>query len=137
MQVKVFKFDKNGRVSFTQEELEKLLNEVYNGGYWDGKRSNNYWTWTSPYYTWSNTSINSASTLTAKDTNTTVNSPNITWTTTTNSSDNTITAAMNTSTNDTCINNASYSINMDDSDNIQNLFHELAQELKNNKTVQK
>lgn len=138
MQVKVFKFDKNGRVSFTQEELEKLLNEVYNGGYWDGQRSNKYWTWTSPYYTWSNATINGASTLTAKDSNTTVNSPNITWTTTTNSSDNTVTATMNTSTNDVRINNdVSYSANMDDSVNIQNLFHELAQELKNNKATQK
>ena len=96
MQVKVFKFDKNGKVSFTQAELEKLLNEVYTGGYNDGKRANNYWTWTSPYWTWSNTTINSGSTLTAKDTNTIVNSPNITWTTTTNSTDATITASMHT-----------------------------------------
>lgn len=96
MQVKVFKFDKNGKVSFTQAELEKLLNEVYHGGYYDGQRSHNYWTWTSPYWTWSNATINSTSTLTAKDTTTTVNNPNITWTTTTNSSDNTITASMYT-----------------------------------------
>lgn len=95
MQVKVFKFDKNGKVSFTQAELEKLLNEVYRGGYDDGKRANNYWTWTSPYWTWSNTSINSANTLTAKDTNTVVNSPNITWTTNT-SSDNCTIATMHT-----------------------------------------
>lgn len=85
MQVKVFKFDKNGKVSFTQEELEKLLNEVYRGGYDDGKRSNNYWTWTSPYWTWSNSTIN---------TTTSEPNPRITWTTTTNNSDNTITVSM-------------------------------------------
>ena len=45
MQVKVFKFDSNGKISFTQKELEKLLNEVYNGGFEDGKRTNNYWWW--------------------------------------------------------------------------------------------
>lgn len=95
MQVKVFKFDKNGKVSFTQAELEKLLNEVYTGGYNDGKRANNYWTWTSPYWT-STTYSNGSTTLTAKDTNTIINNPNITWTTTTNSTDATITASMHT-----------------------------------------
>lgn len=92
MQVKVFKFDKNGKVSFTQAELEKLLNEVYRGGYNDGKYSNYYWTWTSPYYTWSNSNV----TLTGTDSTST--NPNITWTTTTNSTDNTVTAQMNTPT---------------------------------------
>ena len=113
MQVKVFKFDKNGKVSFTQAELEKLLNEVYNGGYSDGKRAGNYWTWTSPYYTWNNTYSNSTSTLTAKDTITTVPNPNITWTTTTNSTDNTITATMYTDeNNDVKINDCvSYVVN--------------------------
>lgn len=90
MQVKVFKFDKNGKVSFTQEELEKLLNEVYRGGYDDGKRVNNYWTWTSPYYTWSNTTLTGTAT-TKSDPN-----PKITWTTATNSSDCTLTASMYT-----------------------------------------
>lgn len=105
MQVKVFKFDKNGKVSFTQAELEKLLNEVYNGGYSDGKRAGNYWTWTSPYWTWSN------ATLTSNDTITT--NPNITWTTTTNSTDNTITATMHTDeSNDVKINDCvSYVVN--------------------------
>lgn len=49
MKVKVFEVEKNGKISFTKNELEKLLNEVYDSGYDDGKRSNNYWTWTSPY----------------------------------------------------------------------------------------
>lgn len=107
MQVKVFKFDKNGKVSFTQAELEKLLNEVYNGGYSDGKRAGNYWTWTSPYWTWSNSNL----TLTGTDTTTT--NPNITWSTTTNSVDNTITASMYTeNSNDVKINDSvSYVVN--------------------------
>ena len=49
MKVKVFEVEKNGKISFTKNELEKLLNEVYDSGYEDGKRSSNYWTWTSPY----------------------------------------------------------------------------------------
>lgn len=73
MQVKVFKFDKNGKINFTQAELEKLLNEVYTGGYDDGKRANNYWTWTSPYWTWSN-SNDYINTTTSNPT------PKITWT---------------------------------------------------------
>lgn len=30
MKYKIFNLDKNGRISFTKEELEKLLDEVYN-----------------------------------------------------------------------------------------------------------
>ena len=110
MQVKVFKFDRNGKVSFTQEELEKLLNEVYNGGYSDGKRAGNYWTWTSPYWTYSNATN---ATLTGSDSTTTTTKPNITWTTTNNSTDNTITATMYTDeNNDVKINDCvSYVVN--------------------------
>ena len=39
---KVFTPNANKKVEFTKEELEKLLNEVYNEGYTDGKASN--WT---------------------------------------------------------------------------------------------
>ena len=39
---KVFIPNANKKVEFTKEELEKLLNEVYNEGYTDGKASN--WT---------------------------------------------------------------------------------------------
>ena len=44
MIVKVFQTNKNGKIEFTKEELETLLNEVY----WDGYRNNSIWTWTTP-----------------------------------------------------------------------------------------
>lgn len=44
MIVKVFQKNKNGKIEFTKEELETLLNEVY----WDGYRANSTWTWTTP-----------------------------------------------------------------------------------------
>ena len=45
--VKVFEPNKNGKIEFTKEELETLLNEVWNDGY------NSYmgYTWVSPYIT--------------------------------------------------------------------------------------
>lgn len=42
--VKVFTTNQNGKIEFTKEELETLLNEVWNDGY---NRHGNYW-WTSP-----------------------------------------------------------------------------------------
>lgn len=92
--VKVFKFNKNNKIEFTQDELEKLLNEAYNAGYYDGKYSHNYWTWTSPYYTgtpsWYGTTY--------------------TTTTASNASDEcTITCGANNPTSDTvCINSSDY-----------------------------
>lgn len=50
MVVKVFEFNKNHKIEFTKEELETLLDEIYNNGYRDG--SYRHWTWTSP--TWPN-----------------------------------------------------------------------------------
>jgi hypothetical protein len=47
MKVKVFQINSNGKIEFTRAELEKLLNEVYDGGFRDGEKST--WTWTSPY----------------------------------------------------------------------------------------
>lgn len=47
MKVKVFETDKNGKIIFTKDELEKLLNEVYDSGYVDGKNST--YVWSSPY----------------------------------------------------------------------------------------
>ena len=45
MIVKVFQINKNGKIEFSREELETLLNEIY----WDGYNSaNNTWTYKTP-----------------------------------------------------------------------------------------
>lgn len=52
MKVKVFQPNSHGKIEFTHAELEKLLNEVYDGGFRDGEaaqREKSTWTWTSPY----------------------------------------------------------------------------------------
>ena len=65
MKIKVFYPNNKGEIVFTKDELEKLLDEVYDAGYSDGR--SRYWTWTSPsittpyYYT---TCGNSNSTIT-------------------------------------------------------------------------
>ena len=92
MQVKVFKFDKNGRISFTQAELERLLNEVYEGGFNDGKKT--CWTWTSPYWTW--TSTNASLTGNATNISAPDYKPTITWTTATSTNSDEKTVTMNT-----------------------------------------
>ena len=45
--VKVFTVNKEGKIEFTKDELEKLLNEVWS----DGRNSGGSYWWTSPYYT--------------------------------------------------------------------------------------
>lgn len=49
MNIKVFTMPVNnsGKVEFTKQELEKLLNDVYNDGYKQGEADANskYWTW--------------------------------------------------------------------------------------------
>ena len=45
--VKVFTTNSNGKIEFTKEELENLLNEVWQDGY---KSNKSYW-WTSPTIT--------------------------------------------------------------------------------------
>ena len=47
MKYKILQLDANGRISFTKEELEKLLDEVYE----DGRRDASYY-WYRPYLTW-------------------------------------------------------------------------------------
>lgn len=59
--VKVFTKNKQGKIEFTESELKKLLDEVYQDGYQNGKGQNVYWysppwwynyhdwTWYSPY----------------------------------------------------------------------------------------
>ena len=52
MKVKVFQSNSHGKIEFTRVELEKLLNEVYEGGFRDGEaaqREKSIWTWTSPF----------------------------------------------------------------------------------------
>lgn len=44
--IKVFTKNENGKIEFTEEELEKLLNEVW----YDGKSNGNYY-WSSPGWT--------------------------------------------------------------------------------------
>lgn len=46
--IKCFTKNKDGKIEFTQKELEKLLNEIYKSGY-DDANNRHYW-WTSPYY---------------------------------------------------------------------------------------
>lgn len=50
MKVKVFTKNQKGKIEFTEDELRKLLDEIYNEGYWDGK-GNNYF-YTTPSYTY-------------------------------------------------------------------------------------
>lgn len=47
MNVKVFQTNANGKIEFSRNELEKLLNEVYNDGYNAGEQHmrETYWTW--------------------------------------------------------------------------------------------
>ena len=47
MKVKVFTKNQNGKIEFTEDELRKLLDEIYNEGYWDGK--GNSYIYTTPY----------------------------------------------------------------------------------------
>lgn len=55
--IKVFTKNENGKIEFTKEELEKLLNEVW----YDGKNNGNYyWAspgWTSPTITYNGTGV--------------------------------------------------------------------------------
>lgn len=50
MKIKIFCPNTNGKLEFTKEELEKLLNEAYNDGYRDGNYSRT-WTYTYPSIT--------------------------------------------------------------------------------------
>lgn len=49
MKVKVFTKNQNGKIEFTEDELRKLLDEIYNEGYWDGKGNNYSYIYTTPY----------------------------------------------------------------------------------------
>ena len=61
MKVKVFTKNQNGKIEFTEDELRKLLDEIYNEGYWDGK--GNSYTYTTPYiYTYPHTRYSTSTT---------------------------------------------------------------------------
>lgn len=59
MSIKVFQTNKAGKIEFTRCELEKLLNDTYKEGYNDGENNakKDYWTWTSPYISTTNSPI--------------------------------------------------------------------------------
>lgn len=68
---KTFKFNQNGKIEFTKEELKQLLDEVYRAGYDD-----NSWTYNTPiiwkyeftgtpsYYTYTTTTASANSSTT-------------------------------------------------------------------------
>lgn len=67
MKVKVFQPNSQGKIEFTRTELEKLLNEVYNSGFYDGEiaqQNKSTWTWISPHmYSNTITSTNSTNNI--------------------------------------------------------------------------
>ena len=65
MKIKVFCPNVNGKLEFTREELENLLNEAYSDGYRDGSCSR-IWTYTYPTVTLSS-SNSTAGTTTYRD----------------------------------------------------------------------
>ena len=64
MKVKVFYPNREGKIEFTRQELEKLLDEVYREGQKDCNCSKS-WTWTTPYYNGSLTSNSTTNTTNA------------------------------------------------------------------------
>lgn len=46
--VKVFELNENKKIEFTKDELESLLNEVWDNGYNSGYNHNPQFWWTSP-----------------------------------------------------------------------------------------
>ena len=63
--IRVFPHNEKGKIEFTKEELQKLLNEVYNEGKMDSYTISYGSSTTTPYYL-TNTASNS-STLTGND----------------------------------------------------------------------
>ena len=61
--VKVFTPNKDGKIEFTKDELEKLLNEVW----WDGKSHATY-TWTSPYWYTTTNAVQTTATISGTST---------------------------------------------------------------------
>ena len=59
MKVKVFYPNRNGKIEFTPQELEKLLDEVYREGQNDCNCGKS-WTWTTPYYNYKDLSLSAS-----------------------------------------------------------------------------
>lgn len=70
--IRTFTKNKDGKIEFTERELKKLLDEVYENGYQEGKNKStfvyttpNWWTWNNPnYYTYCSSTNNSIDTTT-------------------------------------------------------------------------
>ena len=71
MKTKFFTLNEHNKVEFTKSELKKLLDEIYNDGYRDGRNSKGWWYYTTPYYT--TTPYYSTSTSNLKTPNNAVN----------------------------------------------------------------
>ena len=92
MKTKVFTLNKNNKIEFTEKELKKLLDEMYNDGYEDGKRNCTY-VYTTPYrnpWNWSYT--------TTASNDYTINTSDTTGTITLNKNDNVYNTTTATST---------------------------------------
>lgn len=78
MKVKVFTKNQNGKIEFTEDELRKLLDEIYNEGYADGytNGSKGNYIYTTPYrypYTVYSTSTSATSVDCSNELKTTLN----------------------------------------------------------------
>ena len=74
MRIKIFTEDRNGNILITKKELEEVLNEAYNEGFYDGNKSKNNCTITTtpgvvtiPYYTWTSSGTTTTLLSNAKD----------------------------------------------------------------------
>ena len=72
MRIKIFTEDRNGNILITKKELEEVLNEAYNEGFYDGSKNNCTITTTpgvitAPYYTWTSSGTTTTLLSNAKD----------------------------------------------------------------------
>lgn len=72
MRIKIFTEDRNGNILITKKELEEVLNEAYNEGFYDGNKNNCAITATpgvvtAPYYTWTSSGTTTTLLSNAKD----------------------------------------------------------------------
>lgn len=74
MRIKIFTEDRNGNILITKKELEEVLNEAYNEGFYDGNKNKSNCTITTtpgvvtvPYYTWTSNGTTTTLLSNAKD----------------------------------------------------------------------